>query len=178
MTSLRRSATSSSWAVAGPAPVDVGIPEPTPTPPPEPAYGLPLRALGLAALLSLAVALVLVPVAKAAWRSWTLRRRRPPPARVLAAYRVFEGPPPTSGSVGWPARPRSSTAARLARTLPSLDGHLDVLVAAAVRRRTRPSRRRRRKRRTPPGRRGRRSERSGATWGIPRSLAGRYRPRR
>lgn len=159
-------------------PVDVGIPEPTPTPPPEPAYGLPLRALGLAAVLSLAVALVLVPVAKAAWRSWTLRRRRPPPARVLAAYRVFEGAAADLGLGRMAGETPLEHRARLARTLPSLDGHLDVLVAAAVRAAYAPE---------PPSpaeaadaaRAAREAIRAiRRDVGIPRSLAGRYRPRR
>lgn len=159
-------------------PVDLGPGAPTPTPLTEPGYGVPLRALGLALLLAAAAGLVLLPLAKGLWRVAALRRRRSPPARVLAAYRVFEG---AAADLGL-GRTRGETALehreRLAQALPSLDGHLDRLVAAAVRAAYAP-----RPPSPPEAEAAARAARSAIRAmrrevGLVRSLTGRYRPGR
>lgn len=115
-------------------PVDLPTDAPTPSPTEaEPGYGLPLGLVAAALLVAAGAALVLIPLAKALRRAAALRRRRPPRERILAAYRVFEGEAADLGLGRAPGETVLEHRDRLARTARSLDGHLDPLVAAAVR---------------------------------------------
>lgn len=115
-------------------PVDLPTDAPTPSPTEaEPGYGLPLRLVAAALLVAAGAALVLIPLAKALRRAAALRRRRPPRERILAAYRVFESEAADLGLGRAPGETVLEHRDRLARTARSLDGHLDPLVAAAVR---------------------------------------------
>jgi transglutaminase-like putative cysteine protease len=115
-------------------PVDLPTDAPTPSPSPtEPSYGLPLGLLALALLAAAAAALLLLPLAKTLRRALALRRSRSPRERVLAAYRVFDGEAADLGFGRAPGETVLEHRDRLARTARSLDGHLDTLVAAAVR---------------------------------------------
>ena len=115
-------------------PVDLPTDAPTPSPTPaEPGYGLPLRLVAAALLVAAGAALVLIPLAKALRRAAALRRRRSPRERVLAAYRVFEGEAADLGLGRAPGETVLEHRDRLAGTARSLNGHLEPLVAAAVR---------------------------------------------
>jgi transglutaminase-like putative cysteine protease len=117
---------------SGPVDLPTTAPSPSPTPT-EPGYGLPLGLLALALLAAAAAALVLIPLTKTLRRALELRRRRSPRERVLAAYRVFDGEAADLGLGRGPGETVLEHRDRLARSARSLDGHLDALVAAAVR---------------------------------------------
>jgi hypothetical protein len=96
-------------------------------------YSIPYRwiALGVAAVAGLL--LLVVPAAKWAVRRRLLRRSRDPRARVLAAYRVFDG---RAGDVGLGRRAGETLEehrARLTAAVALSDGHLARLVDAASR---------------------------------------------
>ncbi len=111
----------------------VDLPPDLVAPAPEPGYGVPLGVLALGLLIALGATLVLLPLAKGLLRAASLRRRGPASARVLAAYRVFEGVAADVGLGRAPGETVLEHRERLARAAPSLDGHLDALAAWAVR---------------------------------------------
>lgn len=103
-----------------------------PAPEPDDGYSIPYRWILLGILAVGAVLVPIVPTVKALGRRRILRRSREPRARVLAAYRVFDG---RAGDLGLGRRPGETVdehRARLSAAVALSDGHLDRLAAAAT----------------------------------------------
>jgi hypothetical protein len=104
-----------------------------PAPDPGEGYSIPYRWIVLGILAIGGLLLPVVPIAKAVGRRRILRRGREPRARVLAAYRVFDGRAADLGRGRRPGETFLEHRARLAAAVALSNGHLDRLAQAAAR---------------------------------------------
>ncbi|HEX6331083.1 MAG TPA: DUF3488 and transglutaminase-like domain-containing protein [Actinomycetota bacterium] len=100
---------------------------------PDAGYSIPYRWIGLAILAVGGLLVFVVPLAKAVGRRRLLRRSRDPRARVLAAYRVFDGRAADLGLGRLPGETVAEHRDRLSGAVALSDGHLDRLAVAAAR---------------------------------------------
>ncbi|MEX2420555.1 MAG: transglutaminase-like domain-containing protein, partial [Actinomycetota bacterium] len=96
-------------------------------------YSVPYRLIFLVLLIAFGVLLVVMPIVKWGLRRSVMGRARDPRARVLAAYRVFDGEAADLGMGRREGETLEEQRARLAAAVAFSDGHLGRLATAATR---------------------------------------------